>query len=113
MTIAFKWVFPDFEVIKAEDGLTDVVKAINWRYVATSDKMGPYGFNYTADICGRAELGPPNPQDFIPYEDLTEQWAIDVVSAQVDVPTMTLNLEEEIAAQENPPIVPLPPPFPQ
>ena len=33
MTI-FTWSFPQFDVAKAEDGLTDVVKTIHWRYDA-------------------------------------------------------------------------------
>lgn len=106
MSIAYTWNFPQFDVAKSEDGLTDVVKTIHWRYEAVDG-------DYIAGAYGSVGLGAPNPQDFIPYDQITEQWAIDAVSASVDVPAMQLNLAGQIEAQINPPIVPMPPPFQQ
>ena len=112
MAIVYKWSFPQFDVIKAEDGLTDVVKTIHWQYAAIDEgTVGPFNAPYSAQEYGTLNLGPPNPSDFIPYNQLTEQWAIDAVSAQIDVPAMQVRLAENVDLQENPPIVPLPPPF--
>lgn len=106
MAIAYNWVFPQFDVIPSEDGLTDVVKIIQWRYNAVDG-------DYKATNYGSVSLGAPNPTDFIPYDQITEQWAIDAVSAQINVPEMQARLAKEIEDQKNPPIVPMPPPFAQ
>lgn len=114
MAIVYAWSFPSFDVVKSEDGLTDVVKAISWEYSATAEgTTGPFGAPYSAKAYGVVQLGAPNPTDFIPYDQLTKQWAIDAVSAQVDVPTMQQNLTTQVEVMENPPVVPMAPPFSQ
>lgn len=104
MPIQFDWAFPEFDVAKSEDGLTDVVKVIHWQYKAVDGQ-------YSAMAYGTVSLGPPDQKDFIPYSDLTKQWAIDAVSASVNVPALQASLTKAIEDQINPPIVPLPPPF--
>lgn len=104
MAIVYTWSFPQFDVVPSEDGMTDVVKTIHWRYDAVDGE-------YMAGVYGTVGLGEPNPTDFIPYDQLTEQWTVDAVSASVDVPAMQANLAQQIADQINPPIVPMQPPF--
>lgn len=104
MAIVYTWSFPQFDVVPSEDGLTDVVQTIHWRYTAVDG-------SYEASAYGTVGLGAPNPTDFIPYANLTEQWAIDAVSASVDVPAMEAALAQQIEDQINPPIVPMAPPF--
>lgn len=106
MSITYLWNFPVFDVVKTEDGLTDVVQTIHWIYAATDG-------TYTASNYGTVGLGAPNPQDFIPYADLTEAWAIQACSASLDVPAMNASLAANIANQIDPPIVPMTPPFQQ
>jgi hypothetical protein len=100
----FTWSFPQFDVAKAEDGLTDVVKTIHWRYDAVDG-------DYSAGSYGTVGVGAPNPTDFIPFASLTEAWAIAAVSESVDVPAMNTSLEAQIATAKNPPIVPMNAPF--
>ena len=104
MSITYTWAFPQFDVAKSEDGLTDVVKVIHWTYLGRDGE-------YTANAYGTVSLGPPNPDDFIPYADLTEQWAIDVCSNRLDIPQMEAALATQINNEKNPPIVVLPPPW--
>ena len=104
MSITYAWSFPEFDVVKSEDGLTDVVKTIHWIYAATDG-------TYTASAYGTVGLGTPNPADFIPYNQLTETWTISACSASLDVPAMNATLAANIADQINPPIVPMAPPF--
>jgi hypothetical protein len=106
MSITYAWNFPVFDVAKTDDGLTDVVKTIHWIYLATDG-------TYTASNYGTVGLGAPNPADFIPYDQLTEAWAISACSASLDVPAMNVSLAANIANQINPPIVPMNPPFQQ
>ena len=104
MAIVYTWSFPEFDVVPSEDGLSDVVKTIHWVYTAVDQQ-------HSASAYGTVGLGAPNPSDFIPYDQLTEQWTVDAVSASVDVPAMQANLAQQIADQINPPIVPMQPPF--
>lgn len=106
MATVYTWSFAQLDVVPSEDGLTDVVKVIHWSYSAVDG-------SYSANNYGTVTLGPPNPTDFIPYNQLTEQWAIDAVSASVDVPAMQASLAASITDQKDPPIVPMAPPFPQ
>lgn len=104
MAIVYSWVFPRFEVAPSEDGLTDVVRSIIWTYTATDG-------DYTANVYGELVLPPPNPDNFVPYNQITEQWAIDLVSASRDMTSLQEKLAQNIENQKNPPVVPMAPPF--
>ena len=106
MAIVYTWKFPQFDVIPSEDGLTDVVKTIHWQYTAQDGDIAVFSY-------GTVALGAPNPQDFIPYDQITEQWAIDAVSQSVDIPSLQASLAQDIANKINPPIIPMAPPFQQ
>lgn len=100
----YNWKFPEFEVALSQDGLTNVVKVIHWRLEANDD------FNFVAEY-GTTYLSDPDPANFVPYEQITQDWAIARVSAQVDVAAAQERLTQQLANLLVPPIVPLPPPF--
>ena len=70
----FAWHFPQFDTAKAEGDLTDVVKAVHWRYVATEGEA-------VVQVYGRADLAEADPAAFTTYADLTEPWAIAIAIA--------------------------------
>jgi hypothetical protein len=100
----YTWSFPQFDVAKSEDGLTDVVKTIHWRYDAQDGV-------FSAGAYGTCALGEPNQSDFIPYTQITAQWAIGCVTAQINLEELNTALEAQIENQKNPPVVPMVPPF--
>jgi len=104
VSITYTWAFPQFDVAPAEDGLSEVVRVIHWRLRAADGA-------FQAETYGTTALGPPNPSAFIPYDEITESWAISAVSSDVDVPELELNLAGEIEQQKNPSVVPMRPPF--
>jgi len=104
MAIAYSWTFPQFDVAPSEDGLSQVVKTIHWRFDAIESGI-------TAGAYGTVALGQPDPAHFTPYADITEQWAIEQTSALIDLPAVEAALAGEIAKKKNPPVVPLVPPF--
>lgn len=106
MSVTYTWSFPQFEVAPSEDGLADVVCVIHWRLDAIDG-------SYNAGAYGSVGLGAPNPAAFTPYDQITEQWAIDAVSACIDVPAVEAALAGEINKKMNPPTVPMVPPFAQ
>lgn len=104
MSVTYTWEFSTFEKAPSQDGLTDVVRVIHWRLYA---KDAPY----VASIYGTVTLPAPDPDDFVAYEDITKQWAIEAVSGSLDIAAMELSLASEIERQKNPPVVSAAPPF--
>ena len=104
MAITYTWEFSIFEKAPSLDGLADVVKVIHWRMHAQDGQ-------YRTSSYGTALLGAPNPDNFLDYEDITKQWAIDAVSSVIDVPATEAALAAEIERQKNPPVVSSAPPF--
>jgi hypothetical protein len=104
--IVYTWSFPQFEVAPSEDGLTNVVSVIHWRLDALDGI-------YSAGAYGTVALGAPDPAAFTPYDQITEQWAIDAVSANIELAQVEAALAGEINKKKNPPTVPMAPPFAQ
>jgi len=86
----FTWSFPQFIVNPASDGLTNVVTAINWVCTGTNGLV-------TSSSSGTVQLGTPNPAEFVPYADITQEMAFQWVSQSIS----TTGVEAGIAAQIN------------
>jgi len=104
----FKWVFGPMDCYVDKDGLTDVVYNVNWRYEATREVDEK---TYFADMYGSTVVGFPDPNNFVPYNEITEEMVIGWMEAAMDVPAMQTNLDKQIDLQIKPVIVVLPPPF--
>jgi hypothetical protein len=103
----FKWVVSQMDTAPSEDGLTDVVKVVHWRYQAEQvdgDKT------YNAEVYGAMACATPSDTDFTAYDDLTYDKVCEWLVAGNDVDAMELNLDTQIENQKNPPIInkPLP-----
>ena len=100
------WVISQIECYPEKDGKQDVVFVIHWRRQATDG-------THTADVYGSqgVTLDPAAP--FTPYAQLTqsqvEGWLEDAMGAD-KVAELDANLDKQIAALVNPPVVrpPLP-----
>ena len=104
----FEWVISQLNCAVESEGLPDVINMIHWRYNATQvdgDKT------YFADTYGASSVAQPNPQDFIPYADVTEAEVIGWLEEILPVEAMQLALENNIALQINPVEVTLPLPW--
>lgn len=102
--ITYTWSFPQFDVAKFEGGLTDVVKTIHWRYVAADG-------DFSAEAYGFCGLEAPDASAFVPYTQITADWAIACASAQINLEEVNAALERQIENQKSPPVVPMLPPF--
>ena len=102
--IKYNWSFPQFIVNPSVDGLTNVVTAINWVCTGTNGLV-------TSSSSGTVQLGTPNPAEFVPYADITQEMAFQWVSQSISV----TGVEAAIAAQINqistPQVQPQNPPF--
>jgi hypothetical protein len=107
-TTVFEWVISQLNCAVESEGLSDVINVIHWRYNATQvdgDKT------YFADTYGSSSVAQPNPQNFIPYADVTEAEVISWLEEILPVDAMQLALENNIALQINPVEVTLPLPW--
>ena len=100
----YNWVISAMDTAPSEDGLTDVVKAVHWRYQAQDAE-------YFVDVYGSMACTTPSDTDFTAYPDLTEDQVISWLEAGLDAEALKAKLDAQIENQKNPPIVNLPLPW--
>jgi hypothetical protein len=109
MAVSYAWTFPTLDVVFDEGNMQNVVETVHWVYTATDG-------DYVASSYGTVTVPPPEPADFIPYDELTpaivEGW-VEGAMGQDQLDAMDLALANNIAAQQNPTSGPLPPPWNQ
>lgn len=100
------WVISAMECRVHEDNMDDVVIIVHWRFQANEihDEK-----DYFAETYGATSVGMPDPENFTPYDQLTEEQVVGWLEAELDVPAMTASLQENIDLQINPVVVTLPP----
>jgi hypothetical protein len=107
-TTVFSWTISALNCAVESEGLPDVINQIHYRYNATQEHDGKI---YFADTYSVASVTQPNPQNFIPYADVTEAEVISWLEQILPVDAMQLGLENNIALQINPVEVTLPLPW--
>ena len=100
----YTWTISSMETAPSEDGLTDVVKTIHWRYKGVDG-------DYQAEVYSSYSCPSPSSTDFTAYEDLTEADVIGWLEAGIDVDSMKASIDSQIEGLKNPPIVTLPLPW--
>jgi len=88
--ITYTWSFPQFIVDPNSNGLANVVTAINWVCTGTNGAI-------TSSASGTVNLGSPNPAEFVPYANITQQMAYQWVAGCISMP----GVEAQIASQIN------------
>lgn len=104
----YNWVISTLDTAPSEDGLTDVVKVVHWRYQANEQVEDK---SYFAEVYGTMACATPSETDFTAYPDLTEAQVISWLEAGLDVTALQANLTSQIENQINPPIINLPLPW--
>ena len=104
MALETKWVVSQLDTAPSEDGLTDVVKTVHYRYQGQDAE-------YFAEVYGTMACATPSDTDFTAYEDLTYEQVCAWLEAGLDVEAMDTNLAAQIEYQKNPPIIQLPLPW--
>jgi hypothetical protein len=62
----FNWTISAVERAISSNGLQDVIKVVHWRYRGTNNS------GVTVETYGITNVGDPNPEDFTPYNGVTE-----------------------------------------
>ena len=112
-SITYTWRIESLDAAPTEGELTNVVRTIHWRLFATD------GIN-TLDLYGDVPLGSADPENFTPFENLTEATVITWLEAAIDgragegeptVAQLRTGLAGMLAAKRTPSVVPMPVPW--
>lgn len=74
----------------SKDGLEKVAYNVHWSYFGTDG-------THTASMIGVQSIGEPDPENFVAFENLTEEQVIGWISSSMDVEQMQANLDSQIA----------------
>ena len=91
----FTWTFPQFIVNPTSDGLTNVVTAINWICTGTDGTV-------SSSSSGTATLGTPNPAEFVPYADITQEMAYAWVAGCISIPAVENSIAQQVQQLSQP-----------
>jgi hypothetical protein len=97
MSTTFTWNLDSMEVAPQEGDLTDVVKIIHW-YLLASD-----GVNSVSES-SMVRFGEPDPDNFIPFNDLTKEEVLAWLEATINVDVIKASLEQRLATLALPPL---------
>jgi hypothetical protein len=121
MTTTYQWNIQALDCVPQEDGHTDVVVTAHWTVLATSSEGktfkdidgNDFTVPYTSSVYGTQSFTYDSGKAFIPYDSLTQDEVVSWVQEGMGIDAVTAlqeNLDNQIEAQINPPIVtpPLP-----
>lgn len=81
----------------SDNGLSGVVYIVHWKYTATSeDEL------FTSTTSGTANISSPDPENFIPFEDLTQSQVEGWVESAVDLEKFRDILDNIILEKQTP-----------
>lgn len=104
----FNWKISALECIIKDGVMSNVVQTVHWRYNARETANEEV---YFAEMYGATKVGEPTPEDFTDFNSLTKEQVVSWLEAELDVPEMQKNLENQINLKINPVQELLPPPF--
>lgn len=96
----YTWRINAVDCYTSKDGLEKVAYNVHWSYFATNGE-------HTASMIGVQSIGEPNPDNFVAFEDLTEDDVISWISASMDLEQMQVNLDKQIEDLVAPKVVTL------
>ena len=110
--IKYEWIVSQMNCQIKEGELTNIVNMVHWRRTATQGVEGEIGY-YFADVYGALPITNPDPDDFIPYDQLTKADVDGWLDEMTDPTPQELdeNLAANIELQINPVEETLPLPF--
>jgi hypothetical protein len=106
MAINFTWTYDTLDVQLTDGSLQNVVTSVNWSCVGVDADTGA-----SLSSSGSVGLGPPDPNNFIQYDDLSYDDVLAWVSASMDTSGVQTQVGNDIDSIINSGIVTMLPPF--
>jgi hypothetical protein len=106
----FNWSIVQLDASPSLDSLSDVVRTVHWRYSINFSDVS--GVEYNTDIYGSLDdLGSPDANSFIPYNELTKTTVVAWLESKYDMTVLQSQLMQKLNDLYHPSIVPLSLPF--
>jgi len=96
----YKWVINAVDCYTTKDGLENVAYNVHWSYFLTEGE-------HSVSMIGVQSIGEPNADNFLPFEQLTEEIVVGWIEAAMDVEKMKENLQNQLADKIAPKVVTL------
>jgi hypothetical protein len=96
----YKWVINAVDCYTTKDGLEKVAYNVHWSYFLTEEE-------HSVSMIGVQSVGSPDPDNFLPFEQLTEEIVVGWIEAAMDVEKMQENLQNQLADKIAPKVVTL------
>lgn len=96
----YTWRINAVDCYTSKDGLEKVAYNVHWSFFATNGE-------HTASMIGVQSVGEPNPDNFVAFDQLTEEQVVSWITASMDVEQMQLNLDKQIEELVAPKVVTL------
>jgi len=96
----YKWVINAVDCYTTKDGLEKVAYNVHWSYFLTEGE-------HSVSMIGVQSVGSPDPDNFLPFEQLTEEIVVGWIEAAMDVEKMQENLRNQLADKITPKVVTL------
>ena len=103
--ITYEWNCKTVDCYVETEGESDVVYNVHWIVTGVSDELNPEGNPYSATNIGTQTLNIDDITDFIPFEDLTNEVAVEwtkTAMGEEQVTSIEENLENAINLEINP-----------
>ena len=97
MANSYNWIISNLDAKIEDQGKSDVINTIHWRYVAT-DESG----DYTKSMYGTYSVSYESGDSFIEYADLSKDDVVGWLEEGLDVEEMKSNLDSQIDREKNP-----------
>ena len=96
----YTWKINAVDCYTSKDGLEKVAYNVHWSLFATDGENN-------VSIIGVQSVGEPNPDNFTPFDQLTEEQVVSWIAASMDVEQMQANLDKQIEDLVAPKVVTL------
>ena len=96
----YTWKINAVDCYTSKDGLEKVAYNVHWSFFATDGENN-------ASMIGVQSVGEPSPDNFTPFDQLTEEQVVSWITASMDVEQMQANLDNQIEALVAPKVVTL------
>lgn len=100
MANTYTWKINAVDCYTSKDGLENVAYNVHWTLIATDGE-------HTTSSIGVNSIGSPNPDNFVPFDQLTEEQVVSWITASMDVEQMQANLDKQIEDLVAPKVVTL------
>jgi hypothetical protein len=108
METTYTWIIEQMQCKQQEGELTDVVIKVNWIRKASATKDG---IEYSVTIPGIQDFTQPDPENFIPYDQLTYEQVCGWLEESMNMTMIDTPLYNQLNLIVNPPLIVLPLPW--